>query len=88
MPDLNKVRDLLERMLKAEISYGCGWYSDDEWNAAYDELAEMFGFDAAWRAQHEYLHTGRWAHLFRETPMQKRARERSLSRPKIEGENV
>ena len=60
-----RAKELIEAMYKAEISYGSGFYNDDEWNRAYDELGELFGFDREWRDAHEHLHTDRWEHLFK-----------------------
>lgn len=37
------VFDVVRRMVEAERAYGCGFYGQEDWIAAYNELAAMAG---------------------------------------------
>jgi hypothetical protein len=45
---IEKVKELVEAMAKAEAEYGSGFYSYEPWRDAYDELLGCFGFDEKW----------------------------------------
>jgi hypothetical protein len=37
--------DLLIKMFKADDKIGCGFYSNDEWKKAYDELRKIINYE-------------------------------------------
>src|SRR5687767_4532913 len=69
MMNKRKVATLVRKMIKRDVEYGCGFYGDDEWNAAYDELAEIFGVGKKWRDKQDDLKSKRhWASIKKNDP--------------------
>lgn len=52
MMEAEAILEVVRRMVAADHAAGCGFYSDDDWIAAYNELAAMAGVKTGY-AQYE-----------------------------------
>jgi hypothetical protein len=43
--ELERIKALLREMFKADREYGCGFYNDERWLAAYRELQRAMGME-------------------------------------------